>query len=198
MLFTLPLGLTTWAAFLWAGLRTRRRDLIVSGVVYGLLVVVALAWSTADPHGAGERVAEGVLPTLFVVGIVHALLVHRDVTRELAAVDPARRAHIEYVQARRAYGRELLEKDPALARQLGVGRPDVAGIDSFGLVDVNHAGRSALDTLPGLTSDNVQRVLAHRDDGGSFRTVEELARFLDLPSDVLAPLADAAVFDADA
>ncbi len=195
LIFTLPLGLSTWAAFLWAGLRTRRRDLLVSALIYGLLALVAVVASSADPHGAGRRIAEGVLPTLWIVGIVHALLVRRDVAVQLALADPAARARAEYVAARRAYGRELLAHDPALARQLGVGRPDRPGIDSFALVDVNHADAAALAVVPGLGADEVRRILEHRERGQQFASAEELAGFLDLPPAVLGPLADATVFD---
>jgi DNA uptake protein ComE-like DNA-binding protein len=96
---------------------------------------------------------------------------------------------------RRDYGRQLLATNPVLARQLGVGRPEVAGSDSFGLVDVNHAGPAGLVMLPDLTEEHAQKILEYRSQGGSFVSVEDLVVYLDLPHTTIGPLRDTAVFD---
>jgi hypothetical protein len=43
----------------------------------------------------------------------------------------------------RAEGRRLLASKPALAREVGVGRPDLSGASDYGLIDVNHASAAA-------------------------------------------------------
>ena len=39
---------------------------------------------------------------------------------------------------RRATGRHMLASQPALAHEVGIGRPDIPGADDYGLIDVNH------------------------------------------------------------
>jgi DNA uptake protein ComE-like DNA-binding protein len=70
----------------------------------------------------------------------------------------------------------------------------VAGSDSFGLVDVNHAGRPGLLTLPDLTEEHAEKILEYRNQGGFFVSVEDLALYLDLPLTTIGPLRDTAVF----
>jgi hypothetical protein len=127
--------------------------------------------------------------------MVHAAVVWRKVNRQLSVIDNSAVRRAEREIDRREYGRQLLETNPSLARQLGVGRPDVPQADSFGLVDVHHAGTSGLMSLPGLTEEHAEKVLKFRDLGGSFVSVEDLVVYLDLPQTTIGPLRDLAVFD---
>lgn len=148
LFLTLPMGLTTWAAFLWAGLRTKRRDLLVAAAAYGALATVAIVSSVIDLSGVGGSIAGGLFATVWVAGIIHALSVRRGVALQLGLVDKSRLNAAKRALARRDYGRQLFRENPPLARQLGVGRPDIEGADSFGLVDVNHAVLQRSRTFP--------------------------------------------------
>jgi DNA uptake protein ComE-like DNA-binding protein len=99
---------------------------------------------------------------------------------------------------RRNYGRRIVQTNPALARQAGVGRPDLPSADSFGLVDVNHAAATALTQLPGVTAAMANKVADFCREGGSFVSVEDLALFLDFPAIGVDALRDRAVFIRDA
>ena len=146
MLLTLPLGLTTWAAFLYVGLRTKRRDLLLAAAIYGVGFVIAFVLIGVDQKGALGTVGALIAIGMWIGGIVQALIVRSSVERQLG-VGLVDRSQIERASRglyRREYGRRLLQTNPALARQLGVGRPDVQVADSFGLVDVNRANAEAL------------------------------------------------------
>jgi DNA uptake protein ComE-like DNA-binding protein len=145
--------------------------------------------------GTLSGIAGAIIIVTWVVGMIHAALIRTSVSRQLDLVDTSELKRAQKELDRREYGRQLLKTNPSLARQLGVGRPDVAGSDSFGLIDVNHAGRTGLVMLPGLTEQNAQKILDYRNNGGSFVSVEDLVMYLDLPQTTIGPLGDTAVFD---
>lgn len=131
----------------------------------------------------------------WISGMIHAVLVRQNIDRRLSVIDTPAVKRAQRELDRRECGRQLLATKPSLARQLGVGRPDMAGSDSFGLVDVNHAGRPGLQLLPGLDEKHVQRIIDYRHEGGSFVSVEDLVTYLDLRQTTTGPLRDTAVFD---
>jgi DNA uptake protein ComE-like DNA-binding protein len=88
----------------------------------------------------------------------------------------------------------MLASQPALAHELGVGRPDVPGADDYGLVDVNHCPAAALTRLPGVTEDLASRIVSQREQAGGFSSVEDLGVLLDLPPVTVDGLRDTAVF----
>lgn len=191
---TLPLGLTTWAAFLYLGVRTRRKVFYAFSVLYAATLAAWLVLDTGGSSGTREALGACFALLTWVGGLVQAFAIRSKVESELGLADSAALAEASRELERRAYGRELLGKNPALARQVGVGRPDRPGADSYGLVDVNHADADALATLPGITQELAERVAGFCGEGGSFVSVEDLGLFLDLPAAGVEALRDKAVF----
>ena len=96
---------------------------------------------------------------------------------------------------RRKDARHLAETDPALARDLGVGRPDLPrDYDDGGLVDVNHVPGDVLAAHLGLASHEVTDVLAARDKLGRFTSADELCAYTDLSPDRVDELRDLMIF----
>lgn len=194
--WTLPFGLTTWAAFLYLGIRTRKRPFIAVAVGYAALLVAAIALLNSDHHDSlAQALGTVALLVVWIGGFVHALCIRRSVEERLEFVSGAAIASASHEIARRNYGRELLRTKPELARQLGVGRPDLPNCDSFGLVDVNHAGAAALASLPGMDRDSADKVAEFCQAGGSFVNADDLALFLDLPPARVDALRELTVFD---
>jgi hypothetical protein len=195
LLFTLPLGLTTFAAFLYIGIRARRRRWLAWAGVYAATLTGWLVL-TAPTHMSSA--AQGVGAALWLVtwigGGVHAIVVSSDAVRRIhGSEDPkmeAAQARIE----RRAEGRRLLASKPALAREAGVGRPDIPGADDYGLVDVNHCPAAALTRLPGISNDLAARIVREREQAGGFSSVEDLGVLLDLPPATVDQIRDTAIF----
>ncbi len=195
LLLTLPLGLTTFAAFGYIGIRARRRRWLAWAGVY-LATLAGWLMLSAPEHPSDT--AQGVGAVLWLVtwigGGVHALVVSGDAVRRIhGGEDPmveAAQARIE----RRADGRRLLASQPALAHELGVGRPDIPGADDFGLIDVNHVPADALTRLPGITAELAARIAAGRAQAGGFSSAEDLGVLLDLPPATVDGLRDMAVF----
>ena len=98
-------------------------------------------------------------------------------------------------RARRAEARTLLAEDPALARELGVGRPDLGrGYDDGGLVDLNSAPAPVLASVLGLEPVLAEAIVAARTRrGGVFYGVDELLIDIPLPPSVEGQLRERAV-----
>jgi DNA uptake protein ComE-like DNA-binding protein len=198
LLLTLPVGLTTWAAFLYIGIRARRRRWLAWAGVYLAGVVVWLVLDApANPDSTAQGIAAAVALATWIGGGVHALLVSNDAVRRIRGTeDPAVEAAETRIE-RRAAGRHLLASKPALAREVGVGRPDVPGADDYGLVDVNHCPAAALTRLPGIDTDLADRIVHEREQAGGFSSVEDLGVLLDLPPATVDQIRDTAIFPKD-
>ena len=85
--------------------------------------------------------------------------------------------------------------DPGLARELGIGRPDMRrNIDDGGLVDVNSVPAEVLMGLAGITAEMAERVVQVREIRGPYASVEELSVFAELPPGLADRLAEYFLF----
>ncbi|NGN67687.1 hypothetical protein G5C51_27775 [Streptomyces sp. A7024] len=92
-------------------------------------------------------------------------------------------------ESRRRKARELVEKDPAVARELGIGRPDLdLPYDDGGLIDVNTAPAPVLARHLSWTPEETQSVLDARARLGRFAGSLELIAY----TDIAPPRVDAA------
>ena len=134
------------------------------------------------------------------LGLVMATTTHAFLLRERVfpppapptiASDPAVAAALTARQ-RRDQARALAERDPALARELSIGRPDLPReFDDGGLVDVNRVPASVLVDRLGLSALEAGRVAQTRDHLGGFSGPAELAVYAEL-SDATACCSSAA------
>jgi hypothetical protein len=96
---------------------------------------------------------------------------------------------------RRKEAGHLLATDPALARDLMIGRPDLPReYDDGGLVDVNHVPALVLAGNLGLSPAEVRDVLAAREKLGRFSSAEELCAYTELSPDRVDELRDLMIF----
>src|SRR5215212_130496 len=148
----IPLGLGTWAAFLYAGLRKSKRIWLIDAAIY--LVLLVVAWAYIATHH-GERgglhsLSSLLLFALWIGGFAHALAIRpRVIGLPQSRGEEAATAARERLESRRA-GRAVAHTDPELARELGIGRPDLPDADDRGLVDLNNAGAAAIAGVPGV------------------------------------------------
>ncbi|OLT24541.1 hypothetical protein BJF79_45095 [Actinomadura sp. CNU-125] len=135
---------------------------------------------------------------LWIGGTGHALAARSKVFPKEPPRNLANEHAVEVAKFRRTLrdeARALAARDPALARELRIGRPDEPRTyDDGGLVDVNHAPPNIIAALPGMTPELAQRVIERRAETGPFISVEEMVVDADLPPDVLPQLADFAIF----
>ena len=96
---------------------------------------------------------------------------------------------------RRARARRLLEEDPAMADELGIGRPDLGlGYDDGGLVDVNHAPVGVLAGVRGVGEKTAERIVEVREMSGPFASVAELVVRADLDPEAVRVVGEYVVF----
>jgi DNA uptake protein ComE-like DNA-binding protein len=110
----------------------------------------------------------------------------------LAQADPAL-GRVLAARARREEARRLFGQDPSLARELGIGRPDLGReYDDGGLVDINTASADVIAGVSGIEPKYAEALVAARGGGGWFNLGEVLVD-LDLPPHVQEQLREHAV-----
>jgi hypothetical protein len=111
--------------------------------------------------------------------------------------DPAVAAAARRV-ARRQEAKSLLATNPAMAWELRIGRPDVAGrhYDDGGLVDVNHVPANWIAYALQLPPELAQEIVTARDDRpGGFSSADELVLYCDhVTPEMLTMIGDMLVF----
>lgn len=147
-----------------------------------------------------------MLNTLFVVCVIAvvtaACIQLRPVRAEVygrprrteTSSDPAI-ARVLAARAKRAEARELLARDPALARELGIGRPDLRrGYDDGGLLDINTSPAALIADVVDIDLAYAEAIVAARERrGGNFFNVSEVLVDVDLPLHVRQQLEERAI-----
>jgi hypothetical protein len=191
----LPFGWVNWSAFLYAGLRARRRLWLGFAFVYLAGAAASVTFLALDPEDPVDTWREDagawIGIAVWLATAVHALVIRRPYLEQLDRLDEVERA--DDVLEERAFALELVEKDPVRARELGIGRPDLPGAYDGGLIDVNHASEKALTMLPGIDTTLAARAVKTRDEIGGFDSVLDFVHLLDLPPDVRERLEGRAV-----
>ncbi len=136
--------------------------------------------------------------TPWLFGTVHSLAVRRHVFGDAAPYETGNEQAIALAQHRRALrqqARELAQRDPVMAREVRIGRPDLPRqYDDGGLIDVNHAPASMIANLPGLTSALAEQIVRVRDQVGGFVSAEDVSAAASLPPHLTADLAEYGIF----
>jgi len=175
-LFTVGLG--TFIIIGVAGLRLRSRATILAALAY--LALTAL-YVGATPGLSESSAAYNAILFVYIFGVwiggtVHAALLQpKWIAARTVADDPAVAA-AKWRAQRRREARELLAKDPAVAAELGIGRPDIANrryVDG-GLVDLNHVPADWLIHELEMTPAQASEIVRVRELKGGFASADEL------------------------
>jgi hypothetical protein len=186
-----------FAPFLRIALARRRtRDWVVFAGYLAAVIVTAVLMSA--PEGDAMSTVAGTL-VVAVAGVaaVHAFVAFRP-GAPIAGRPRASELALATARARirsRQQARELAVSNPALARELGIGRPDIPhAYDDGGLVDVNHVPGDVLASRLGLTAAESTSVTAVRDQLGRFSGPEELTAYTELAPSRVDALRDLMLF----
>jgi DNA uptake protein ComE-like DNA-binding protein len=96
---------------------------------------------------------------------------------------------------RRQQARAIVAGDPALARELRIGRPDLPRqFNDGGLVDVNHVPNQVLVEWLGLSSAEADQVVEGRERLGGFSSAAELCAFTEIPDATIDPVQERLLF----
>jgi hypothetical protein len=181
-------------SFAYAAFRLRSRAVAWSAALYGVLVILSFGLAQAAFLSWQSDLAYAIAVSIVMFGTAHAFAIRKRVFPEPSPGDldmAAARARIESRYA----SRRLLDTDPTLAAELGIGRPDLQrSYDDGGLVDVNHVPVEVLARVPGVDEAMAHRIGAVREDVGGFTSVEDLSVTLGIPPHALDEAADRLVF----
>jgi hypothetical protein len=175
-------GLLAPVPFIHAAVRLRTVGMWLVAACY------VLAWAVVGPAGVlaqdpdpNDAVAAFSQLGLVVAATAHAFVLRPRVFPAPGAGDPAVAAALE-ARERRGRARAMLASDPALARELRIGRPDLPRqFEDGGLVDVNHVPAQVLVDRLGLTPEEAGRVVEARAQLGRYSSPAELAVYAELP-----------------
>jgi Helix-hairpin-helix motif len=174
---------TAWIPLVYAGLRARKPSWTAAGIAYfGIFVVSFLL---LGPPGTKNDIGAAGTFFTWMIAVIHCLVIRNEFHDRIAVLEDPRLAQMRSLSERRRLAAELARKQPQLAEESGVGRPDVAGAFDAGLVDLNHASARALATLPGVDRRLANRIVLVRGRIGGFSSLYDAGSLLDLPPDLV-------------
>jgi hypothetical protein len=188
-----PLVTVGFAAFappLYFAVRYHRRAAWVWTGVLAVLDVTSAVLAADDSHAT-----DGALGTIGVClwfgGPAVALWLYATSAR--SAPDPVAKARAD--RRIRARARKLAARDPHLAVEAGIGRPDLAGDHrDGGLVDVNRVPAAVLAALPGISQELAERIVTSRPAVGGYASFDDLVNTLGLNPTTLDDAVEHLVF----
>lgn len=188
-------GLAAWVPFVHAAMRLGRpRPVVRNAILFGAATVALGVLLSLAPNGPDGKPTNGVLSSiggflaLFVIAagcLLQAPLRRRVYFGAQAepepAVDPAV-ATVLAARARRAEARDLVHRDPLLARELHIGRPDLAGTyDDGGLVDLASAPAAVIAQVCGIEAPVAESIVAMRETSIGLNAVDDVFTLTDAP-----------------
>jgi hypothetical protein len=203
----LTAGFLAAVPFWHAYTRLRRpalRSMAIAYTAADLFLVVLMALTPSpDPDGSSSSSAVSTIGGFTVLAVVIVACIQlRSIRREVYAApiavptlaDPAVARALAGRQ-RRQEARQMWAADPTLARELGVGRPDLGrGFDDGGLVDLNSAPAGVIARVCGIDVQQAEDIVAARQArGGTYFNLGELFVDVSLPPHVQQLLTDRAV-----
>ena len=106
----------------------------------------------------------------------------------------ARQRAVERLRLRQE-AREIIGRDPVLADELRIGRPDLPReFDDGGLIDVNHVPAEVLAGVPDMSEDIAHRIISTRKAITRFESIDDLSVMTGLPPQTFDHLADLFIF----
>lgn len=207
-------GLFAWVPFLHAATRVRTAKAALLAALFGTLDIAMYVLLGLTPQDSQGHSANGTISTvggLLAVGVVIVGCVLLPPLRRRAyesapvtvsapepvtgpVFDPAVQAALA-ARARREESRKLAANDPLLARELRIGRPDLArSYHDGGLVDLNSAPAAVIAKTCEIPAEVAAMIVDARDRRGEpFSTVDELFVLVDLPVNTWDRIRDRAV-----
>jgi hypothetical protein len=188
----------------YAIIHRTRRDWAVFAGYLAATVAMVVALGAAGSNDAATAGVGGFIIALAGCAATHAAVLFRP-SRGVPQLSGAPLSMRQRNQAavaaaknkleRRKEARHLVATNPALARDLKIGRPDLPReYDDGGLVDVNHVPVGVFSSGLGLTPIEARDVLAARDKLGRFVSAEEICEYTQLSPDRVDELRDLMIF----
>ncbi|MFC4529976.1 ComEA family DNA-binding protein [Sphaerisporangium dianthi] len=191
----LTCGAATPFTMAFAAARLRSTMLALSAAIYAIGMVAVVVGLAADGSDALEALAFMGSVGSWLGGTIHSLIIRRKVFERTDTPNDQAVAFVQYRRELRQQAREMVERDPALARELRIGRPDLPRqYDDGGLIDVNHVPAAVIAGLPGMTPELAARVVEVRANVGGFVSAEDMSIAVDLPPRLTSELVEMTIY----
>jgi hypothetical protein len=189
----IPIGLGAWAP-IYAGVKARTPRWVALGVLWSVVVIAGFVADSLSSHPGSDDLAGFLIIAGWVGSIATSFSIRGAYEHEIGSplLHAAEAAELRLRDRRRAL--EIARTDPALAREIGVGRPDREGAADAGLVDVNNASVTALLKLTGVDGDVATQIVEGREKLGGFSSLEDMGVALDLDGALVERLRGTVVF----
>jgi DNA uptake protein ComE-like DNA-binding protein len=200
----IPILTLGWGApftFTYAAVRLRSKALGLCAGAYGVAAVASfyLAGNDNDNSwqsnaGAAIAVVAGCVATAQAFAIRGRLVTGQGEKGGTGGNDSAL-GHATNQLRLREQARSIAAKNPTLAHELQIGRPDRSRrFDDGGLLDVNHVPPEYLVHMAGIDAQTAQRIAELRQEIGGFTSVDDLSVTLGLHPHALDPVASRLIF----
>ena len=189
----IPIGLGAWAP-IYAGIKAHVMSWVLWGVLWSAFVVAGFVADASRGHSGSDNLA-GFLLIAGWVGAVATSFIIRGAYDQRMGSSLLRAAELGEQRLReREEALRIARDKPDLAREMGIGRPDVKGTADAGLVDVNNASVTALLKLPGVDGDVATLIVEAREKLHGFASLEDMGAALDLDGHLVEGLRGVVVF----
>jgi DNA uptake protein ComE-like DNA-binding protein len=185
-----PMGLGAWTPII-PGSQLRKRSWIGWGVLWSLVTLAGWVGAVTNDGGAGAGLA---IIAGWVGAIATTIAIRPAYLAEAGSAFGTAREAAELRLQERREAQTLAVENPALARELGVGRPDRPGAQPAGLVDVNNVPAEVIATLPGIDAALARRIVETREQVNGFSSLADFGEVVDLDGNAVERLRDHVVF----
>ncbi|MFF2146396.1 hypothetical protein [Kitasatospora sp. NPDC058190] len=156
--------------------KARRLAIVFTAVLAGGLLI---------PPAAGFTALAGMIIAPILVSPYRSLIYGDTAQQPIPAsvTEPTGPLAVaQQARALRAEARRIVQDDPAMARELGIGRPGRGnGYDDGGLLDLNSADARTISQALDVSPDLAERIVTARQEiGGSFSLLDEVITFASL------------------
>lgn len=189
-----------WIAFLYIGVRVRRRRWIYWGVLYSLPFILAMITAESPIDSWQTDVAFSLMLGLGIMSIIHAFQVRKEYLMRLETLqqsrvgtDAALRQRIQTEYSSGAQGSTSSSgvgqpssnslspaPQPRItppAQPSGFAAPEPSPVST---IDLNSASEQEIASLPGVGLIIAKRAVSLRESRGGFRSVEDFGQALNL------------------
>ncbi len=158
-----------------------------------LITMLALMLGTAGWTVGIFALHPGLIVLLFMSvpgGVAAAVLGRKVVFGTKGSTDAAVQAVLDD-RRRRGEARAIAERDPAMALELGIGRPDrPSTYDDGGLVDLNNVSPEGIAGTLGWSREAAESLVADREARGGYASLTEVGALSDVDPRLLEHYAD--------
>lgn len=193
-----------WGApftYTYAAVRLRSKALGLCAGAYGLVAMVTFYFEGSSNDNSWQSNAGAAIALVAgAVATAQAFAIRERLIRPSRSLDKGRSddaaiAHATEVLRLRERARHIVSVNPALARELQIGRPDRnRGFDDGGLVDVNHVPLEYLVQVLGIERSTAEQIVDVRDGVGGFTSVDDVSVTLGLHPHALDEVAGRSIF----